>query len=61
MELDHSDIIQAIANQRNAYADESAKFYALVQKLQRENDLLTNQLVEEKKKNETLDNPADLS
>lgn len=43
MELDGNDLIQAISNQRNAYADESAKFYALSQKLQREVDRLTQQ------------------
>ena len=50
MEIDVQDMLQAISNQRNAYADESAKFYALAQKLQRENAALTEEL--ERAKNE---------
>ena len=56
MEIDVQDMLQAIANQRNAYADESAKFYALAQKLERDNATLVKELADERAKHET---PAD--
>lgn len=52
MEFDPNDMFQALANQRDAYANESAKFCALLQKALRENAALIEELANEKAKHE---------